>query len=106
MTQKPNNPVVQQVRDAAAQAYRKIIPNEGGAFTFSESIEVGHEDDHWLVQAFAAHRQATLEEAASTRPARSAGSPPNGLWGGQYQVGWDDAVAAYSTALRALKEQP
>lgn len=64
MTQKPNNPVVQQDRERAAQAYRKIIPNEGGAFTFSESIEVGHEDDHWLVQAFAAHRQATLEEAA------------------------------------------
>lgn len=47
-------------------------------------------------------RGAALEEAADTKPPRSAGRPPDGKWGGWYQVGWDHAVIAYEDAIRNL----
>jgi hypothetical protein len=49
-------------------------------------------------------RDAVLDEAAITRPPRSAGRPPNGNWGTSwYQPGWDDAVIAYARAIEGLK---
>lgn len=43
------------------------------------------------------------DAAADTKPARSKGNPPDGKWGGMYQVAWDDAVIAYEEAIRALQ---
>lgn len=44
----------------------------------------------------------TVEACADLKPLRSAGNPPDGRWGGQYQLGWDHAVCAYEDAIRTL----
>jgi hypothetical protein len=50
-----------------------------------------------------AARAEGRREAATVRPPRSKGNPPEGNWGGRrggdYALGWGDAVAAYVEAI-------
>ncbi len=79
------------IRDAAIEEgqAQEYFGGGGEKTAFIQGIEQ---------KAYDKGRNAERARCAGVRPSRSSGKPLNGEWG-QYQSGWDDAVAAYSTAI-------
>lgn len=61
------------------------------------AIRAGEYDHHSLVQAFAAHRCAALEEALAQQPCTA--ENPNES---DYELGRFDGIIAFARAIRAL----
>ncbi len=105
-------PVTQADRDAAADVAKSYREQKNG--NWQDRIRKGECDDGALVQAFAAHRETALDEAAAKfRDAIGRGYPepenkrdkcPHD------RFGWDDCIACYDehleAAILALKANP
>ena len=86
------------LKNEIATLRAKIERQDAALERLSERAEAAESAVDVLEKRLAAER----ERCADLRPSRDAGHPPGGKWGGDYQWGWDNAVIAYSDAIRAL----
>lgn len=92
--------LIRQLVDAAYEV--------GGATLHANSALSDQQKRYWtnrraeLLDYERRIEKEVLARVAKVGPPRSAGMPPEGHWGGQYQAGWDDAVTAYADVIRAL----